>query len=397
MAISHDYTDNVEAGLVPAFYIHIPFCKKKCNYCDFVSIATDCTDKDTDYTDDTHCHSEQSEESQDYIDRYLQALAKEIDLSVPSTLYPLPSTFYIGGGTPSVLSEKQIDFLLKRLFSNLPKLENSKFEITYEINPESITEQKLKTLKDYGINRLSIGLQSFDDKILKFLGRVHTVKDFLRCYKSARKIGFENINIDLIFGIPKQTLKDWQKTLTEAITLNTEHISIYNLTVEAGTNFYKNGITVDDDLSADMFQFAIKYLKKNGYHHYEISNFSKSGFECKHNINYWKNGEYLGFGLGAVSYIKGKRIKNTENLTDYLNGKFRSDCEELNSEQKISEDLMLGLRLTDGMEISDNTKEKFSARINNLKNAGLLKEQNNFLKLTDKGIMFANCVFREFL
>ncbi|PKM92780.1 MAG: coproporphyrinogen III oxidase [Elusimicrobia bacterium HGW-Elusimicrobia-4] len=380
-----DYTDNnVEAGFVPAFYIHIPFCRKKCNYCDFVS---------ADYTDKTT----------DYADKYLKTLVKEFS-------FHLPSSVYIGGGTPSILSEKQIEFLFENLFNYFRPKKGISFghnygssiipEITFEINPESVTEEKLKLLKSCGVNRLSFGLQALDNNLLKILGRVHTKEDFLKKFDLARKIGFENINIDLIFGIPEQTLKDWQKTLTEAITLNTEHISVYNLTVEEGTNFYKHCITVDDGLSADMFQFAIEYLKKNGYHHYEISNFSrasKPGFECKHNINYWKNGEYLGFGLGAVSYINGIRIKNTENLADYLNGKFRSDFEELNSEQKMSEDLMLGLRLTDGVEMSAHTKENFSAKINNLKHSGLLKEQNNFLKLTDKGIMFANCVFREFL
>ncbi|MFA5780484.1 MAG: radical SAM family heme chaperone HemW [Elusimicrobiota bacterium] len=375
-----DYTNNnVEAGLVPAFYIHIPFCKKKCNYCDFVSMPI------------------RADKGTNYADRYLKVLVKEFSLYSLLAIRHSPLTIYIGGGTPSVLSEKQIEFLFNRLFSYLPKLKNNELEFSFEVNPESITGQKLKTLKDYGVNRLSIGIQSFDDKILKFLGRVHTVKDFLRCYESARKIGFENINIDLIFGIPGQTTENWSSTLKSVVHLNPEHISIYSLTIEKGTRFFETGLQKDDDTDADMYEFAIEYLKKNGYHHYEISNFSKPGFECEHNINYWKNGEYIGFGLGAVSYIKGKRIKNTENLTDYLNGKFRSEFEELDCERKMSEDLMLGLRLTGGVEMSGSIKEKFSAKISNLKNGGLLKEQDNFLKLTDKGIMFANCVFREFL
>lgn len=382
--------NNVEAGLAPAFYIHIPFCRKKCNYCDFVSIPVR-TDKGTDYTD-----------------KYLKVLVNEfaVYFSLPAFLSPF--TIYIGGGTPSILSEKQLRFLFANLFNYFrPKRgipsgrseqsENITPEITFEMNPESITGRKLKILKDYGVNRLSIGLQSFDDKILKFLGRVHTVKDFLTCYERARKIGFENINVDLIFGIPGQTAENWGSTLKKVVRLNPEHISIYSLTIEKGTRFFETGLQKDDDADADMYEFAIGYLKKNGYHHYEISNFSKPGFECKHNINYWKNGGYLGFGLGAVSHIKGKRIKNTGNLADYLNGKFRSDFEELTGDEKMSEDLMLGLRLTGGLEISGNIKEKFSAAIGKLKNDGLLKEQNNFLKLTGRGIMFANCVFREFL
>ncbi|MFH0947668.1 MAG: radical SAM family heme chaperone HemW [Elusimicrobiota bacterium] len=382
-------------------YIHIPFCRKKCNYCDFVSTPiTQMTQRKTaDGTDDPPLagHSERSEESHNLIDRYLKVLVKEFSFCLPSSIFHLPSSIYVGGGTPSIFSEKQIEFLFSNLFKSECVRLNPPYESTYEINPESITKDKLKLLKSFGINRLSFGLQALDNNLLKILGRVHTKEDFLKKFDIARKIGFENINIDLIFGIPEQTLRDWQKTLTEAITFNTEHISVYNLTVEEGTNFHKNGVVVDDDLSADMYEFAIEYLKKNGYHHYEISNFGRPGRQCQHNINYWRNGEYLGFGLGAVSYIKGKRIKNTENLTDYLNGKFHSDFEELNNEQKMSEDLMLGLRLTDGMKISSKIKEKFSAKINNLKNDGLLSERNDFLKLTDKGIMFANCVFREFL
>lgn len=372
---------NIAAGYIPAVYIHIPFCRKKCNYCDFVS---------ADYEDKTA----------DYIDNYLKVLVKEISLSLPCTLYPVPCTIYIGGGTPSILSEKQLEFLLTNLFQRFRVCANTKSEITFEVNPESITKEKLKILKNFQVNRLSFGLQSFDDDLLKFLGRIHTEEDFLTALKSARETGFENINIDLIFGIPGQMLENWKTTLKRVLQLNPEHISVYNLTVEEGTNFYKNGVTVDDDLSADMYKFAIEYLKKKSYHHYEISNFSrasKPGFECQHNINYWHNGEYLGFGLGAVSHIGGKRIKNTENIRDYLNGKFRSDFEDLNCEQKMLENLMLGLRLLEGVNINAGIKQKFFYNIQNLKKNGLIKEENNNVKLTDKGVMYANQVFLEFL
>ncbi|MDO8735392.1 MAG: radical SAM family heme chaperone HemW, partial [Elusimicrobiota bacterium] len=279
-----DYTNNnVEAGLVPAFYIHIPFCRKKCNYCDFVSMPIQ--------TGDTQWHSEAKPKNlTDYTDRYLKTLVNEFSLRFPLPVSHFPLTIYIGGGTPSILSEKQIEFLFNGLFFYLPKLENNELEFSCEANPESITEQKLRILKNFGVNRLSIGLQSLDDKILNFLGRVHTLKDFSRCYESARKIGFENINIDLIFGIPGQTIENWSSTLKSVVRLNPEHISIYSLTIEKGTRFFENGLQKDDDIDADMYEFAIDYLEKNGYHHYEISNFSKPGFECKHNINYWKNG-----------------------------------------------------------------------------------------------------------
>ncbi|MFH1541156.1 MAG: radical SAM family heme chaperone HemW [Elusimicrobiota bacterium] len=395
MAILHNYinsvyTNSVTAGDNPAVYIHIPFCRKKCDYCDFVSMSIDA---------DVVANNP--------IDEYLEVLAEEFSLSLPFPVLPQtssvanlldlrsPPTIYIGGGTPSVLSEKQIEFLLTRLCAIFSVRKNTEF--TFEVNPESVTESKLKILKDFGVNRLSFGLQAFDNNLLKTLGRVHTKEDFLEKFDLARKIGFENINIDLIFGIPEQTLKNWQKTLTDIMAISPEHISVYSLTIEEGTSFHKNDVVVDDDLSADMFQFAIEYLKKNNYKHYEISNFCRPMRQCKHNINYWYNGEYIGFGLGAVSYIKGKRIKNTENFTDYLGGKFQLTFEELNCEQKMSEDLMLGLRLIDGMKILDNMREKFLTKINNLKNDGLLEEQDNFLKLTDRGIVFANCVFREFL
>ncbi|HAM39402.1 MAG: hypothetical protein A2474_04140 [Elusimicrobia bacterium RIFOXYC2_FULL_34_12] len=363
-------------------YIHIPFCKKKCNYCDFVSIAND----------NLMC------EDSKFIDKYLQALSNEITSKIATLNNYLPKTIYIGGGTPSILSEKQIIFLFENLYKNLKKqFSNEEIETIFEVNPESITSHKLETLKIYGVNRLSFGLQSYNDRILKFLGRIHTVKDFCSAYDLAKRIGYKNINVDLMFGIPEQSLDDWKETLNKTIDLNPEHISIYGLTIEAGTKFFSSGITVNDDLSADMYKFAIEFLKEKGYHHYEISNFSKKGYECLHNINYWQNNQYYGFGLGATSYINKKRIKNTEDIKEYINGKYDLEFEELGEEKKMSESLMLGLRLIDGVIISDSIKIKYNKQINNLKNLDLLIEHNNLIRLSDKGIMYANCVFREFL
>src|SRR3989339_182107 len=356
-------------------YIHIPFCKKRCNYCDFTSVADD---------------------NSNFIENYLQVLSKEISASLSAVNSYFPKTIYIGGGTPSVLSEKQIVFLFENLYKHFSKQNcGGNIEITFEMNPESITLSKLKILKIYGVNRLSFGLQSFDDSILRYLGRIHTVNDFSKSYDLARNLGFDNINIDLIFGIPEQTLDDWKETLTKTLNLNPEHISVYGLTIENGTKFHSDGISVNDDLSADMYKFAIDFLKENGYHHYEISNFSKNGFECLHNINYWENRQYFGFGLGATSYIKGKRIKNTENIKEYLGEKFHLEFEQLDEDKKISEDLMLGLRLTKGFEISEVVRKKYSQNISNLKKLDLLIEQDNILKLSNKGIMYANHVFRE--
>ena len=363
---------------IGAFYVHIPFCRSKCNYCDFVS---------ADYGDKTA----------DYADRYLEALVREFSHRLPSTADRHPTTVYIGGGTPSMLSEKQIKFLFETLLDPASVNLNPDLEITFEANPESITEEKLRTLKTSGVNRLSLGLQSFDDDFLRFLGRAHTKDDFLTAFGLARGAGFKNINVDLMFGIPGQTFRDWSESLESAIRLEPEHISVYCLTIEEGTNFKKYGVVTDDDLSAYMYRLAIEFLKKSGYVHYEISNFSRPGRECAHNINYWRNGQYLGLGLSAVSYIDGIRIKNTENLEDYLAGKLHIDFEKLDDERKLSENLILGLRLTEGIRLSDTILEKYSSQINNLKNNGLLEQQENILKLTDNGIMFANSVFREFL
>jgi oxygen-independent coproporphyrinogen-3 oxidase len=409
---------NTTAGFIPAVYIHIPFCRKKCNYCDFVS---------ADY----------AEKTADYTDRYLNVLVNEFTSHLPAKGlvegFPLASpmfsgglpTVYIGGGTPSLLSEKQIIYLFEKIVYHLmyrdfnitdsrlshsgmtispdvsfPRKRESvlpKGEVTFEINPESINEGKLKLLKSYGVNRLSFGLQSLDDDILKYLGRVHTVDDFKKSYDLAKKTGFNNINIDLIFGVPGQTMKIWENTLIHAIQLDPQHISVYSLTVEEGTNFFRQNVVKDDDLDADMYKFAIGFLKENDYQQYEISNFSKPGFECKHNINYWQNGQYLGLGLGAVSYIDGKRIKNTEDIKEYFNEEFQYCVEELSDHKKVSESLMLGLRLIEGITVSDEVKKKYSYKINNLKSLGLLSEQDNLLKLSSKGVMFANHVFREFL
>ncbi|MDD5687886.1 MAG: radical SAM family heme chaperone HemW [Elusimicrobia bacterium] len=410
---------NTTAGFIPAVYIHIPFCRKKCNYCDFVS---------ADY----------AEKTADYTDKYLNILVNEFTSRLPAKdsvegVEGFPLTVYIGGGTPSLLSEKQIIFLFEKIVSNLmyrdfniidSRLRHSgmtispdvsfpprigvrgklqresnlpKCEITFEINPESITESKLKLLKSYGVNRLSFGLQSLDDEILKYLGRVHTVDDFKKSYELAKKTGFDNINIDLIFGVPGQTMKTWEDTLVNVLQLNPQHISVYSLTVEEGTNFFRQNVVKDDDLDADMYKFAIGFLKKNDFQQYEISNFSKPGFECKHNINYWQNGQYLGLGLGAVSYIDGKRIKNTEDIKEYFNEEFQYCVEELSDHKKVSESLMLGLRLIKGITVSDEVKKKYSYKINNLKSMGLLSEQDNLIKLSSKGVMFANHVFREFL
>jgi len=360
-------------------YIHIPFCRKKCNYCDFISLPAGLNSDGN------------------LIDKYMMSLLNEMSVFLPSKPSGRQLTLYVGGGTPSLLSEKQIEYLFNNILNSKYANNKSIAEFTVEVNPESVTANKLKLFKKFNVNRLSIGCQSFDDNILKFLGRVHTKADFLRCYNLARETGFKNINIDLIFGVPGQHLKGWKNDLRKAADINPEHISVYSLTIEKGTKFYCDNLKKDDDLDADMYQAAIEYLKKKGYHHYEISNFSKPGFESRHNINYWLNGEYYGFGLGAASYLSGERIANTGDMAEYLSGKYRNSFEKLSSEKKAAEDLMLGLRMLDGIKPGKNARRFHSEKISYLVTNGLLEKNGAKIKLTEKGIMFANFVFREFL
>jgi len=356
-------------------YIHIPFCKKKCNYCDFISF----------------------ENSEHIIDNYLKFINKEIKL-VNINDYK-PDTIYVGGGTPSILTEQQIGTLFKIIYSNF-NCGNIQ-EISYECNPESLTETKLRILKDFNVNRLSIGLQSFNNKYLKILGRLHTTDKFTESFYQARNIGFDNINVDLIYGIPGQTLADWKSELKKIVNISPEHISVYPLTIEKGTKFYKNGIKINDDLQADMYEYAINYLVKKGYEHYEISNLGK--IRCKHNQIYWKNEPYLGIGLNAVSYIDGIRRKNTDNINEYFailekNELPIIESEKLDSEKSSSERIILGLRLIEGIELMPD-ENKFITKFEQLKQMGLIEciNSRNRWKLTKRGILLSNYVFSQLI
>ena len=267
-------------------YIHIPFCIKKCEYCDFVS----------------YCNKEK------YVPQYINALKKEIKNNINKE-YKI-TTIYIGGGTPSSIEENYIADIIETIKlnmndENLKNFEN--IEVTIEVNPGTVTEKKLKTYKEIGINRLSIGLQETHDELLKSIGRIHTYEEFLKTYNLARKIGFNNINVDLIIALPNQTIQDIKENLEKIIKLNPEHISVYSLILEEGTPFYnkynENKIKLpDEELERNMYWYVKNTLENNGYMHYEISNFSKKGFESKHNMNCWNQEEYLGFGVAAHSY-----------------------------------------------------------------------------------------------
>lgn len=356
-----------------SLYVHIPFCKQKCLYCDFNSYSG----------------------KENLIDKYVEALKKEI------SNYKIRdyNTIYFGGGTPSIILEKYIKEILDML-------ETEDREITLELNPGTIDENKLRAYKEAGVNRLSIGLQATQNSILKEIGRIHTFEEFDEAYNLVRKCGFKNINVDLMFGLPNQTLKDVNESLDYLIKINPEHISCYSLILH--NNIFKNLPT--DEEEREMYHTIVKRLKEAGYTHYEISNFAKQNMESKHNLCYWNQQEYVGVGAGASSYIDGKRYTNELNIEKYIekinNNMVQYEVEEEQDEEsKLREYIILKTRLIEGLGIEDTNKKfnvdlmkKFENEINKLKNLGLIETiQNTKIKLTDKGLDLANIVWEEFI
>ncbi len=257
-------------------------------------------------------------------------------------------------------------------------------------------------MRDLGITRLSFGVQSFDEKELEYLGRIHSVKDFERIYQEARASGFNNINLDLIYGLSDQTLGNWERTLRKAVGFKPEHISLYPLTIEAGTPFSGSGIKVNADVQADMYEFSMELLKKAGYLHYEISNWAKKGFECRHNLNYWHCGQYIGIGASAASYLNGERYKNTEDLKKYMAfadnpREIAEEKEEITFEKKLSEEIILNLRCSRGVRISQEIIKKYGSVLNDLTRESLLAQNDGYFCLTNKGKLLANQVMMRFL
>lgn len=371
-------------------YVHIPFCKRKCNYCDFISFAN---------KDNLICE-------------YIKTLKEEIDkLTIKESEY-LVETIYFGGGTPSYIESKYIVDIL-RLLKNKFNVSNNA-EITIEINPGTVNKEKLEDYYKAGINRLSIGLQSVDDKMLKLIGRIHNYNEFLETYNLAKEVGFKNINIDLIIGLPTQTLQDIAITLQEIITLNPKHVSVYSLILEKGTPLYKSVEEKElylpsEDLERQMYWKVKERLEKEGYIHYEISNFSKKGFESKHNLACWNQEEYIGLGVSAHSYLNDTRYSNTENIEEYiemfkLNKNKRKINEVQNKQDKMKEYMMLGLRKIEGVKISefknkfvDNPIYLFRESLSKLVMQRLIAIEGDKIKLTKKGIDLANLVWEEFV
>lgn len=387
-------------------YLHIPFCVRKCAYCDFLSAPAD------------------EAARKEYVD----ALLMEIQGYKETYYVPYRvTTVFIGGGTPSLLTAKQITEIFAALHQSFRLADTA--EITIEVNPGTITEEKLRSWKAAGINRLSIGLQSADNEELKMLGRIHTWEEFMETYTLAREKGFENINIDLISAIPGQTEASWENTLTRAARLDPEHISAYSLIVEEGTPFYERygepdgqrAVDVidtvnpelpslpDEDTERAIYEMTAGILLHYGYHRYEFSNYAKKGYECRHNLGYWERKEYLGIGLGASSFVKGSRYHNTEDISSYLKKvqgreEIKEDVEQLSTADEIEEFMFLGLRETKGISISrfeqlykQSIFDVYGTELEKLTEGELLTVDGDHIRLTGRGIDVSNLVFIEFM
>ena len=375
-------------------YIHIPFCIQKCIYCDFVS-----------YPNKLNLQSD-----------YIEKLIKEIDGEKELFDKYNVTTIYIGGGTPSDIESKNIVKILEKI-KQVIKIEDLRnIETTIEINPGTITKQKLLDYKQAGINRISIGLQSTNDKILKNIGRIHSYQDFLDSYQLIRSIGFNNVNVDLMIGLPNQTIKDIKESIEKIVNSKygkPEHISTYSLIIEPNTQIEKlideNKMKLPtDEEERKQYDYVKNMLELNEYEHYEISNFALKGKRSKHNTNCWVQKKYIGFGVSAHSYINKKRFSNTENLNTYLQKDYKEiktihEIQNIEEEQK--EYMLLGLRKIDGIEIS-KFKEKFNGinpiflfrnELEKLTKQKLIKIDLDNIKLTKKGLDLANIVWEEFI
>ena len=373
-------------------YVHIPFCKRKCYYCDFYSI----------------CANTKVQEE------YFDAINKEIDDLGKMTEDILVKTIYIGGGTPSFVDSYNIKDIINGIRKNFNIEKNA--EITIEVNPGTITLQKMQDYLNVGINRISIGMQSSNDDTLKRIGRIHTWNDFLECYNLARKIGFRNINVDCMIGLPEQSISEVEDTINKVITLKPEHVSVYSLIVEEGTFIKelisKKAISLPDEyIERKMYWNTKKQLEKNGYIHYEISNFAKPGFESKHNLDCWNQKEYIGIGSGAHSYTDNCRFSNISNINEYIKN-YKENRQENNIkiheiQDKTSmakEFILLNLRMIKGCNIKAfyekfgyDIHKGFKDEFDKLLNEGLIIINQDNICLTEKGLDLANLVWEEFV
>jgi oxygen-independent coproporphyrinogen-3 oxidase len=371
-------------------YIHIPFCKSKCFYCDFNSFSR----------------------KEDLISPYFEALKAEIDYYGDSLRDHCIKTIFIGGGTPSYVEVKYICRLMEACRRTFNIKEDA--EISIEANPGTLDAEKLLLYKSKGINRLSLGLQASQDYLLREMGRIHSRTDFLHGFSLARKAGFDNINVDIIFGLPGQTLDEWSQTVLDVVKSGAEHISCYSLKIEDETIFgrrLQNGTLTpaDDELDRSMYYFAIEKLTESGFIHYEISNFAKPGYECRHNLIYWKAEEYLGIGAGAHSHLRGVRFNNIYSIDEYISAVSKGKTPKENQQiigknEKMAEFMILALRLVAGIDTKE-FKERFGLNIFNvfgrqlekLNKKQLIELEGGTIRLTPSGLDLANQVFMEFI
>ena len=382
----------INKELAAGIYIHIPFCLRKCSYCDFYSIPVP---------------------EKDLLESYTNGLIQELKTQAPIWRDRKIGTIYLGGGTPSLLAPTQIGRILAEVFGSYDML--SEPEISMEANPATLSLQALKELKQAGINRLSLGVQSFQDDELQLLGRIHGVQEIWDTVNSLEKAGFTNYNIDLIYGIPGQSLQAWINNLGMAVKCHPQHISAYLLQLDPSTPMarkIKSGTlpAADEDLEASMYYSSIDYLHSEGYQHYEISNFSQPDYACRHNLIYWQAFEYLGLGAGAVSYRDGQRIINQADFKAYLDDIDRgSGCaveilETMSPREKFLDAIILGLRLTAGIRPKElwqrfgiDFNQEYHAIIKKLESQGLLKVEADRIALSRAGYFLSNQVLCQFV
>ncbi|MBO4592560.1 MAG: oxygen-independent coproporphyrinogen III oxidase [Eubacterium sp.] len=391
-----------------SLYIHIPFCKRKCIYCDFLSFANVPNAKQI---------------------QYINALMSEIRMYKPFADRYSVKTIYIGGGTPSVLDEAMIGQVLDTVF-HIFKVDRFP-EITLEVNPGTIKYTDMISYREYGINRLSIGLQSADDNMLRMLGRIHNYEDFVQGFEFARRAGFENISVDIMSGLPGQDTRTLVDTLTKVTELGPEHISVYSLQVEEGTPLYERKDLIDmipdENMDRSMYAMTKKVLATSGYNRYEVSNYSKPGYESRHNTVYWTGGQYIGLGLGASSFFKGERFSNITNLDNYIEicedireeltkdtdrvrlyesaaSILRTNVETIYREARMEEFMFLGLRMTAGVSrlefknrFGRDIFEVYGEVINRYVGSGYMNFDDDRVWLTDTGIDVSNYILADFI
>ena len=369
-------------------YVHIPFCVRKCNYCDFLSFSAD----------------EQRKR------QYVHALVQEMERWRDSVSDYEVDTIFIGGGTPSVLSVADMDILFRGISDSFSK--SGELEFTVECNPGTVDEEKLSLYCQAGVNRISFGMQSTVDEELHHLGRIHSYEEFLHSYQLARRMSFDNINVDIMSAIPEQTLESYETTLHRVTELAPEHISSYSLIIEEGTPFYERYSSeppVDEELDRQMYERTEEILAVAGYGRYEISNYARPGWECRHNIKYWRRSEYLGIGLGAASMMKECRFSNIRDMTAYMDGvqsggNFVEEKDELTLAESKAEFMYLGLRMMQGVSVKEfeanfgeSLMDCYGDEIARCERQGLLGCQGDHVFLTKRGIDVSNRVFAEFL